>query len=115
MIGGPIAGGQNWVDASEARGGILVAKETCDEGDKKSVGCSDYFDCFRLILVVLEYAFKLISVWAMVVPTLPAPMTEILVWRLVGDRGAALWCDKEGEHRLHWILAEAGIEVSGGL
>jgi hypothetical protein len=29
-------------------------------------------------------------VWAMAMPTLPAPTTEILVWRLVGDGGAAL-------------------------
>jgi len=41
-------------------------------------------------------------------------MTEILVWRLVGDGGAVLWSDREGEHRLHWILVEAGTEVSGG-
>jgi len=67
------------VDTGEAGCGILVARETCDEGKKTSVGCGDDFDCFRLILVVLEYAFQLILVWAMAVPTLPAPMTEILV------------------------------------
>jgi hypothetical protein len=114
MIIGLIAGGWNWVDAGKAGGGILVARETCDEGEKTSVGCGDDFGCFRLILVVLEYAFQLISVWAMAVPTLSAPMTEILVWRLVGDRGAALWSDREGEHRLHWILVEAETEVFGG-
>jgi len=85
------------VDADEDGGGILVARETCYEGEKTSVGCGDDFGWF---LVVLEYAFQLISVWAMVVSTLPAPMTEILVWRLVGDGGAALWSDREGEHRL---------------
>jgi hypothetical protein len=114
MIRGPIAGGWNWVDVDEAGGGILVARETCDEGEKTSVGCGDDFGCFRLILVVLEYAFQLISVWEISVPTLPAPMTEILVWCLVEDGGAALWSDREGEHRLHWILVEAGTEVSGG-
>jgi hypothetical protein len=98
------------VDAGEAGDGILVAKETCDEGEKTSVGCGDDFGCFRLILVVLEYAFQLISVWAMAVPTLPTPMTEILVWLLVGDGGAALWSDREGEHRLHWILAKVGTK-----
>jgi hypothetical protein len=65
MIRGPIAGGWNWVDAGEVEGGILVARETCDEGEKTSLGCGDDFGCFRLILVVLEYAFQLISVWAM--------------------------------------------------
>lgn len=29
-------------------------------------------------------------VWAMAMPTLPAPMTEILVWRLVGEGGEVL-------------------------
>lgn len=67
------------MDAGEDGGGILVAREMCDEGEKTSVGCEDDFGCFRLILVVLEYVFQLISVWAMAVPTLPAPMTEILV------------------------------------
>jgi hypothetical protein len=98
------------VDTGEAGCGILVARETCDEGKKTSVGCGDDFDCFRLILVVLEYAFQLILVWAMAVPTLPAPMTEILVWRLAEDGGATLWSDREGEHRLHWILVKAGME-----
>jgi hypothetical protein len=82
---------------------------------KHRLVCGDDFGCFRLILVVIEYAFQLISVWAMDVPTLPTPMTEILVWRLVGDGGAALWSDREGEHRLHWILTEARTEVFGGL
>jgi hypothetical protein len=48
MIRGLIAGGWNWVDAGKAGGGILVARETCDEGEKTSVGCGDYFGCFRL-------------------------------------------------------------------
>jgi len=57
-----------------------------------------------MILVVLEYAFQLISVWA---------MTEILVWHLVGDRGAALWSDREGEHRLIELDSRQGR--NGGL
>jgi len=57
-----------------------------------------------MILVVLEYAFQLISVWA---------MTEILVWRLVEDGGAALWSDKEGEHRL--IALDSRQGRNGGL
>jgi hypothetical protein len=101
------------VDAGEARGGILVARETCDEGEKTSVGCDNDFGCFRLILVVLEYAFQLISVWAMVVSTLPAPMTEILVWLLVGNGGVTLWSDREGEHRL--IALDSRQGRNGGL
>ena len=30
-------------------------------------------------------------VWAIAMPTLPAPITEILVWRLVGDGGDVFW------------------------
>jgi hypothetical protein len=57
-----------------------------------------------MILVVLEYAFRLVSVWAMAMPMLPAPMTEILVWRLVEDGGAALWSDREGEGEKVFVL-----------
>jgi hypothetical protein len=48
MIRGPIAGGWNWVDTGEAGGGILVARETCDEGEKTLFGCGDDFGYFRL-------------------------------------------------------------------
>jgi len=52
MIRGPIAGGWNWVDAGEVEGGILVARETCDEGEKTSLGCGDDFGCFRICVSV---------------------------------------------------------------
>jgi hypothetical protein len=83
--------GTRWTPEKLGAGLWWPARETCDEGENTSVGCGDDFGCFRLILVVLEYVFQLVSVWAMM---------EILVWRLVGDRGVALWSDREGEHRL---------------
>jgi hypothetical protein len=49
MIRGPIADGWNWVDAGEARGTILVAGETCDEGRKHRL--------VAVMIWVLEYAF----------------------------------------------------------
>jgi hypothetical protein len=85
-----IGGGWSWVDADEAGGAILVI-EKCVMGERKHRLVA------VIILVVLEYAFQLISIWAMAMPTLPAPMTEILVWRLVEDGGVALWSDREGE------------------
>jgi hypothetical protein len=40
------------VDADEAGGVILVARETCDEGEKTSVGCGDDFGCSRICVSV---------------------------------------------------------------
>jgi hypothetical protein len=32
-------------------------------------------------------------VWAIAIPTLPAPITEILLWRFVGEGGEAFKID----------------------
>lgn len=45
----------------------------------------------RNLIVVGEILSEM--VWAMAIPTLPAPTTEILLWSLVGEEGAAFMMD----------------------